>query len=135
VVVRPTNFQNQLVYIVAKNVNDHQWTSIGLNVASSPTAVQTVTLPGGAKPWDLLCRNSKCYALGAIYNGPGKYTVTVSETGNLTQWNELFRFRADTFARSFEMDNTGNFYFSLGCETSRLPASTGNVLRVSRSAW
>jgi hypothetical protein len=44
-------------------------------------------------------------------------------------------FKSDTFARSFEMDNGGNFFFVLGSETSPLPASTGNILRVSKSAW
>ncbi|PSB02275.1 hypothetical protein [Merismopedia glauca] len=135
VVVRPTNFQNQLVYIVAKNVNDHQWTPLNLNVAASPTAVRTVTLPGRAKPWDVVCSDSKCYALGAIYNGSGDYTITVSETSNLTEWKEVFRFKSDTFARSFEMDDSGNFYFGLGCEISPIPTSTGNILRVSKSAW
>ncbi|PSB02274.1 hypothetical protein [Merismopedia glauca] len=135
VVVRPTNFHNQLVYIVAKNVNDHQWTPLNLNVAASPTAVRTVTLPGRAKPWDVVCSNSKCYALGAIYNGLRNYTITVSETRDLTQWSELFRFKAETFARSFEIDGSGNFYFGLGSEISPLPTSTGNILRVSKSAW
>jgi hypothetical protein len=135
IVVRPTNFKNQLVYIVAKNVNDHQWSPLNLNVANSPTAVRVVSLVGGAKPWDVECKNGKCYVLGAIEDGFGNYTITVSESSDLTQWNEVFRFKSETFARSFEMDDSGNFYFGLGSEISPVSPATGNILRVSKSAW
>jgi hypothetical protein len=135
IMVRTETFGNKLVYVLGKIANHTQWTPLNLSVATSPTNVTTVSLPGKAKPWDVICRKSKCYVLGAIYNSPGNYTVTVSQTSNLTQWNELFRFKAETFARSFEMDGSGNFYFGLGTEISPISPATGDILRVPRSAW
>jgi hypothetical protein len=93
-----------------------------------------VSLPGKAKPWDVLVRNGKLYVLGVIANQTGNYTVTVSETADLAQWKELFRFQSDTFARSFEELN-GDFYFGLGSEISPLPSSTGDILRVRKASW
>ena len=52
---------------------------------------------------------------------------------DLNKWDEVLRFDADTFARSFELLGA-DFCFGLGCDPELLKDSTGTILRLPASA-
>ncbi len=129
---RPTNYLSMIVYIGAATTNDHQGDPFGLFKASTFSSTGTdaskITLPGNAKPWDVLVgSDGKLYVLGSIPNG-ARYWVTVMSTTDLNTWTEEFRFDSVTYARSLEQLN-GDFYFGLGTNTTPLSTVTGDILR------
>jgi hypothetical protein len=128
--VRINQFQEQLVYIGSLyGVNDHQWAPTGLYVAPELNQARRVTLPEPeALPYDILIRDDTIYVLAAVQQPSGGYTILVYTSNDLDTWQELFRFSASTFARSFE-EYQGSFYFGLGSHTEPLAAETGTILR------
>ncbi len=116
-------------------MNDHQWEPEALYAATDLDRARKVTLPDpAALPYDLLIRGDSAYLLAATKLSTGRYTIRVYTSRDLTRWQELFRFSAESFARSFE-EYDGDFYFGLGCNTDNCPAASGDILRVRRSAY
>lgn len=130
-VVRPVNFLDHLVYIGADQTNDHQWIPAGLFSASSVDKAERIGLSPGELPYDIVVSSGQCYVLTDTEQ-QGQYLIRVLASKDLKQWRELLRFSQSTFARSFEILN-GDFYFGLGCDTTRTPPETGNILRVSQA--
>ena len=129
--VRPTEFQNQLVYIASDDgVNDHQWNSHGLYVAPELDQGRHVVLPEQkALPYDILIRGNTLYILAAVKQTNSLYSILVYKTSDLNTWTEVLRFDAATFARSFE-ESLGSFYFGLGSNDDVVSPATGTILRV-----
>ncbi len=128
--VRHQEFAGQQLYIAASMVNDHQWAPLAFYVAPALDQARNVSLPDSeALPYDVLVRDRTVYVLAAARQPSGKYTVLVYASTDLNTWREVFRFSAETFARSFEEHN-GDFYFGLGCNTDSLSPATGDILRV-----
>ncbi|WP_143177878.1 hypothetical protein [Cystobacter ferrugineus] len=135
--VRTTPVGGKLMYIAGEIVNDHQWVSQGLFLASGINTATRLTLPvTDALPMDILVRGTEVYVLVHLKTGSSAYTNLVYRASVTapTTWTEVFRFNRDTFARSFEELN-GDFYFGLGCHTDVQPASTGSLLRVKRVSY
>jgi hypothetical protein len=128
--VRAQQFGQQLIYIVAVTVNDHQWLPVGLYAAPALDRGRRITLPDpAALPYDIIQRGQTIYVLGASKQPSGQYVNYVYRSTDLARWDEQFRFTAATFARSFEELN-GDFYFGLGSDTSSVSSATGDILRV-----
>lgn len=136
--LRATTFKNNLVYlgVMVTGVND-LWSPEAMYVATSIIQARRVTFPAtNCLPTDIVvcpCDNT-IYVLTYVKNSTNSYTNIVYKSTDLQNWTELFRFNADTFARSFEELN-GDFYFGLGCSLDVLPASTGNILKVAKVAY
>jgi hypothetical protein len=131
-VYRAVEHAGRLVYVVATNVNDHQWRAYGLFGASAPGSAALVSLPMSAIAWDLALDGTTLYVLAQSAAASGKIVNHVFGSTDGVTFNELAWFEADTFARSFEILG-GDFYFGLGCEESEIVASTGTILRLSGS--
>ncbi|NGZ74940.1 hypothetical protein [Saccharibacillus alkalitolerans] len=131
---RPTPAGSRLIYIGAETHNDHQWLPKGLFVASSIKQAAPIGLPGGASAMDILVRGDKAYVLAYTQTG-NTYTnlvfeADVSSVADADAWKEVVRFRQNTFARSFELQD-GDFYFGLGTHDEKTPtATTGSILRI-----
>ncbi len=137
---KPAAFGDRALYIGGLCHNDHQLLPFGLFAASSLQSgaadVRRVELMEGARPWDLLVREGKAYVL-LDSAADQAHIVRVMASADLERWEEVLRFRASTFARSFEMLD-GAFYFGLGCEVrspddwqpGELHPDTGEILRV-----
>ncbi|HWP97021.1 MAG TPA: hypothetical protein VN426_09220 [Syntrophomonadaceae bacterium] len=135
-IFRPYTVNNNLVYLgVFDNIDGSQWKPYGLYVASDLNQPRRIVLPQGeALPADILVRGSTTYVMafcGSVENG---YTNIVYKSENLNQWTELFRFKCDTFPRSFEELN-GDFYFGLGTLAYPLKASAGSILKVPKDSY
>lgn len=139
-VVKPARFAGKALYIGGLCHNDHQFMPFGLFVASSfdegVLDVRRIGLPEDARPWDVLVRDGKAYVLlGSLKDH--ECVVRVMASPDLEAWAEVLRFRASTFARSFEVLDA-DFYFGLGCEVAdaknwkaeELHADTGEILRM-----
>lgn len=134
--LRPTIFNDNIVYLGVKLANDIQWAPESMYIAPDINQAQRVVLPVPTSlPSDILLRNNTLYVLAYVKASDSSYTNIVYQTTDLKTWSELFRFTSDTFARSFEELN-GDFYFGLGCNHNEtLPSSTGNILKVSKAAY
>lgn len=139
-VVCPESFNEKAIYIGAENFNDHQFLPFGAYVASSKSKgnldVTAISLPENSRPWDIIVDNGIAYLL--VEDKENDNTVVrVMASKNALTWVELFHFKSETFARSFEILN-GDFYFGLGCEIkdpdiwtqNELLPETGNILRL-----
>lgn len=121
---REVNFKGQVVYIGGTEFNDHQLMPFGVYYGPLEQVnplIKSVPLPAGALPWDLLVSNNVLYMLVGAHSGSsnwigGSWRSAVYSTTDLQNWTELFYFDTGTssFARSFEVDANGNFYFGLG---------------------
>lgn len=147
-IVRPLVVADSLLYIGAYVHNDHQSLPFGLFLARSlkegRAEVQRICLPSQYRPWDILAHGDFVYLLAEQTTGGGRQPlVRVLRAGkeNLAAWEEVLRFAAPAFARSFEV--IGNdFYFGLGSEISdavhwrqaELKPETGTLLRVRNLA-
>ena len=129
---RPTAFNGQVAYIAGRKLIDHDWTPEGLFIASPPDSVRAAPLPGGAMPRDFLVDSGKIYALASTQPAADKTRVHVFVSSDLNKWDEVLRFDADTFARSFELLGA-DFCFGLGCDPELLKDSTGTILRLPAS--
>lgn len=133
--VRTTNFANQLLYIAAETINDHQWTPKGFYVTSDMQHGQHIVLSEPtAIPYDIVVRGDTAYLLASVKRSAGTYTNLVYASRDAQHWSEQFRFNTSTFARSFEESN-GDFYFGLGSDTDPLASASGDILRVRRVAY
>jgi hypothetical protein len=131
--VRPANFRNNLIYIGATLINDHQWRPFGLYTAASIDSARAVQLAPGELPYDIEISDGRCFVLT---NTPeqGRYLIKVQVSDDLTRWSELLRFYEPTFARSFAVLR-GDIYFGLGCDTTAFPPETGSILRVQKASF
>lgn len=133
--VRTNVVNNKLLYIAGEYYNDHQWLPVGLYVATDINSAERINLPEqNALSMDTLARGNTAYVLAYIKISKSEYVNIVYKSDDLINWTELFRFKKDTYARSFEELN-GDFYFGLGCYTDYLPSSTGTILMVKSSAY
>lgn len=133
--VRVNTINDKLIFIAGQRYNDHQWLPRGLYVASDINCGQKISLPEQkVLPMDILVRGNTAYVLAYVKISNSKYVNIVYKSDDLISWTELFRFKNDTFARSFEELN-GDFYFGLGCYTDYLPSSTGTILLVKSSVY
>lgn len=133
--VRVNVVNDKLLFIAGQNYNDHQWLPGGLYMATDINNAQKISLPEQkALPMDIIVRGNIAYVLAYVKKSNNEYTNIVYKSGDLVSWSELFRFKTDTFARSFEELN-GDFYFGLGCYTDYLPQSTGTILLVNSTAY
>lgn len=135
-ILRPCTVGGSLLYLgVFNNTDGSQWMPDGLYAASDIERPWRVALPdGGALPADILVRGNTAYVLAFYGSARNGYTNIVYRSEDLKKWTEMFRFHADTFARSFEELN-GDFYFGLGCRAYPLSDSSGSILRVGRGAY
>jgi len=133
-VVRPVRFKDTLVYIGANNSIDHQWMPFGLFKATSIERSNNIQLPEGDAPYDIVVNGSYCYVLinSAPEPADGKYKnwVKVLRSEDLVTWQEIVRFEANTFARSFEISEE-DIYFGMGSSAAQISPETGNILRIS----
>ena len=81
-------------------------------------------------PRDIIVRGNKVYVLTSIRHGEFNYTIIVYESTDAVTWTETVSFASDAYAQSFE-EYEGNFYFGLGCTTTEIPASVGNIVKVA----
>jgi hypothetical protein len=146
VVARATNFGKGLVYIGGNNTNDHQWEPFSLFAANEVEQARPIELPEGHTPYDIVVDGKNCYVLtstpredmvpqvasGESVPSQSGYTMVVYASGDLVTWQEVVRFTAPTFARSFEKLNN-DLYFGLGCHTTNLSPSCGQVLRIEKT--
>lgn len=139
-VVKPASWGEKAVYIGAYRHNDHQFLPVAVYIASSlrkgAVDIQRLPLPRQQRPWDLLVREGVLYVLLDEKTDDG-YRVRVLASDDGRSWQEMFSFRAASFARSFELLN-GDWYFGLGCtvenlrdwQQEELHPDTGTILRV-----
>jgi hypothetical protein len=131
--LRPTPFAGALLYIPARETFD--WRPVALMVTRTLEDAARVALPDpAARPYDLLVRGGTLYVLAAAPAPGGGHTVYVYATEDAVRYRELFHFRAETFARSFE-ERAGDFFFGLGSGYDAPSPATGDLLRVRRAAY
>ena len=141
IVQRPVSFGSRVIYIGGLSHNDHQLLPLAAFSAVDGEVCFTATrisLPEGAVPWDTLVAGDKVYLLWTTKSGD-KLVNHVSESSDGLAFTEIFRFTADSFARSFEYLKR-RFYFGLGAENvdifnpysaannSLLSAASGTIL-------
>ncbi|MFD0697805.1 hypothetical protein ACFQZT_27410 [Paenibacillus sp. GCM10027628] len=132
--VRTTVIDNKLLYIAGEIVNDQHWIPQSLFVATDINDARSVAFPNPkALPMDLLVRGDTVFALAYVETSPGQYTNIVykANSSDLVNWTELFSFKQNTFARSFEELN-GDFYFGMGSNDNNPSELTGTILRVKK---
>jgi hypothetical protein len=138
--VRTTVVNDNLLYIAGEIYNDQQWIPQALFVANDINDARRVIFPNpNALPMDILVRGNTVYVLTYTKTSSGQYMNKVYKTNasdlySDVNWTELFSFKQDTYARSFEELN-GDFYFGLGTDMDVLPKSTGTILRVKSTAY
>jgi len=143
--VKPVTWRNSTLYIGAIPHNDHQFFPVGLYKAvltdTTSLGVERIDLPysGAAEHevliWDLMVYDDTLYVLGS-YQDDQEWINIVYQSQDSLEWNEAFRFRSPTFARSFERIGK-DWYFALGCEIKNwdfwsdyeLHPATGTLLR------
>ena len=134
--IRSTTINNSLVYlgVSVSGIND-QWSPDAMYVATDVGHVRRVVFPtANALPTDIVVRDNTTYVSAYVKNSSNSYTNYVFKSDDLQTWTELFKFNTDTFVRSFEELN-GDFYFGLGCDMTTLTPSTGNILKVAKTAY
>ncbi len=124
---RTVLFNNKMVYIGVKGVNDQQWDPKGIFYADDVGSnVQTITLNQSAKPWDIKVHQGKVYVLGEVYVNSTKRVITISESSDLSTWNEIARVNYTTFARSFAFYGN-DIFLGMGTNESSLSLDAGNI--------
>jgi len=127
---KKVNFNGKLVYIIGSVFNDHQLLPKSLNVMTDIHQARRVALPdANALPTDVLVRDGTVYVLTYTRLSANSYINRVYQTTDLDTWNEVLRFKQDTYAKSFE-EYDGDFYFGLGTDPDVLSPSSGKLLRV-----
>jgi hypothetical protein len=133
--IRTAMLGSELLYVGAQIDNQSQWDGYALFAASTVDTARRVALPEAtAKVYDVLVRNNMAYVLASVQQTNGKHTILVYSSQNASQWTELLRFTADTFARSFEELN-GDFYFGLGSNVAAQSPVTGDIIRIARGVY
>lgn len=134
--LRTSVIKGNLIYLGVWSCNSLQWFPNGLYVAPQVNQARQVILSAdnNVLPTDILVRDNTVYILAYKRESPNLCTNIVYRSKDLQKWTEVFRFKYETFARSFEEYN-GDFYFGMGCETNNLPASTGTILKVPQASY
>lgn len=138
-IFKGTAFHGKGLYIGARKHNDHHALPFGAYIASSlaeeNVAIEKISLPADCRPWDILVKGDSILLL-AERKQSGFTEVSVWQSGDGKNWNELFYFEHATFARSFEFIDD-YFYFSSGSEfygenfqNETLSPDTGKVFRM-----
>ena len=131
--VRAVPFAGALLYVSAAGSFD--WKPAALALTRDMASAQAVPLPDpAAVPYDLLVRGGTLYVLAAAPAPAGGSTIRVYAADQAIRFRELFRFRAETFARSFE-EVGGDFFFGLGSHLAAPSSATGDLLRVRRASY
>jgi hypothetical protein len=131
--VRAVSFGGALLYVSAAGSFD--WKPAALALTRDMGSAQAVPLPDAAAvPYDLLVRGGTLYVLAAAPSPAGGSTIHVYAADPGIRFSELFRFRAETFARSFE-EAGGDFFFGLGSHLAAPSSATGDLLRVRRASY
>jgi len=139
-IIRPIQMGNKVLYIGAYCHNDHQSIPFGAYVAtggSKSFRVQEIKIPDSACPWDIIVQDGSAYLLLQDESKDKDCIIRVWTSKNLQNWSELFHFKYNTFARSFELLD-GDFYFGMGCEVKdaakwsqdELKPESGNIIRI-----
>ncbi len=133
--IRPVEFKDNLLYIGAEIHNDHQYIPLALYASSNIGDARIITLPEStALPYDIITRDSLIYVLASVKVSDSSFKNLVYKSTDLNTWEQVLSFNSSAFARSFEEIN-GDFFFGLGCDTAYMPESSGNILKVSKSAY
>ncbi|MEZ0228352.1 MAG: WD40/YVTN/BNR-like repeat-containing protein [Planctomycetota bacterium] len=137
-VARPTpigafSTANEVAYIAAKPLIDHDWEPQGLFVANASLGARKVALPGNATPRDLVFSSGKLHVLASTGTGPKTVVHIFVFSGAGGAATEVFRQETTTFARSFALTSAGHYYLGLGCEPNALHDDSGDLLRVELS--
>jgi hypothetical protein len=139
-VIKPVSWRAGSAYIGGYCHNDHQFMPFGLyfirNFEKTRVDIRKFKLPRNEKIWDILANSDSLFVLVSSRQDNGQL-VRVVETRDFENASEVLRFKAATFARSFELLD-GDFYFGLGCEVQdphqwnkkELHPMTGEIIRV-----
>ncbi len=127
-------FLDTTVYIGSTIENNHHGMPFGLYSAKTITSAEKITLPANTMPWDMEVNGNTLYVLLNEKLPDGTFKIHVLATTDLANWQELFFFTRETYARSFAFLN-GDFYFGLGTGDEMFNTDdTATYLRLSRAA-
>ena len=137
-------FGGRVVYLGGRVWNDNAVSPDGVfylsSLARGRSSVTSVSLPRKSVPRDILVRDGRLFILTDDLLADGSFIIRVFATTDFKEWNELFSFKRDTFARSFELVD-GDFYFGLGTDTGgkgsygKLSQSSGTILKLPKEAY
>ncbi|MEQ8174143.1 MAG: hypothetical protein ABRQ26_03655 [Syntrophomonadaceae bacterium] len=128
--LRTQVLNGKLIYLGVKIANAMQWNPEGLFILNGDIGSQAnrIALPvTGVLPTDIVVRSNTVYVSAFDIN---TYTNYMFKSTDLVNWNEIFRFTSNTFARSFEELN-GDFYLGMGCYINNLVATTGTIYKAA----
>ena len=125
---RPVVFAKHAVYIAARELIDHDWSSEGLFCSTAPDEAKLLALPNGALARDQRIIDGILYVLATEQPTPETVLTRLFSTKDLETWTEEVRFTKPTFARSFEKHD-GEWWFGLGCDPEHLHADSGRLLK------
>ncbi|NOT84516.1 MAG: hypothetical protein HOP02_06980 [Methylococcaceae bacterium] len=143
---RAKAFNNAVIYIGAYTHNDHQSQPFGVYIAYSLApkniTVKKIDLPDNIIPWDIVIHGRDAYILTSakdIYQKPVANVIFHATTQNPQSFEPYIQFKADSFARSFELFKNV-FYFGLGTEikhsldwnVSELNEHAGDILKLNQ---
>ena len=128
-ILRTLKLGDKLLYIAGMNINNIQALPLELRLVSPGSNDREVSLPDGETAYDFLVDGQSAYLLSSCYTRGGVINK-VYRSGDLNDWQEIFSFEADTFARSFEKIG-GDFYFGMGAFITQKSSSTGRLILVS----
>ena|GEM_PF-4533794 len=139
---RQSNYNGKLLFILytgypdSSNGSDVYFNQDSMYIANSITDGRKVTLPEStARPTDILVRDDGVYVLAFVENSSTIYTnIVYKSSGDLTVWEEQFRFNTSMFARSFEEINR-DFYFGIGGHFNASTSLTGTIYKLSSDDW
>lgn len=130
--IRINKFKDSLVYIVGAMYNDHQTKPLKMFVSTELDKSIEVFFPDTKEiPMDILVREGYALLLTNIKTEDDVFINIVYKTNDFNILEEILRFNAKTFARSFEELN-GDFYFGLGTELDPITSEGGKIMRVKK---
>ena len=137
-----TPFRDHIIYIgqrtftVPSNKKETvDFSPLGLYMAEDLDQVRAIALPESTLPFDLLVYKDRLYVLLSKQVAERHYRLSVLETHDLENWQEILHFTARSFARSFTILD-GDVYFGMGgYEQDSSIRSAGEVLRVKRQYY
>jgi hypothetical protein len=131
-IVHPIRFVDWLVYIGARTLTDHNWTSFGLFSSDDSYQIQVYTFEPGEVPYDLLVEDNTAYVLLTSLVSDGRNRTRVMATCDLVTWREVLQFEAEGYSRSFAL-YLRNFYFGQATDITTHSDAAGNILEVENS--
>ncbi|MDX2162192.1 MAG: hypothetical protein SF162_12775 [bacterium] len=93
--------------------------------------VQTHTFEADERPYDVIVDGEMAYALLVSAQADGAYRMRVMRSADLAAWEEVVRFSAPTFARSFALLDD-MLYFGFGTNAEPLAPESGMIARIRR---